>query len=85
MKILIVFLAMAAAAAAADHNDTTIRLFKVRVPEEQIVELKRRLAATQFHESETVSDPSQGVQLATMNALVQLFSQEVRAAFRALR
>jgi hypothetical protein len=43
-----------------------IRPFSFNVPEEQLADLRRRLAATQWPERETVEDPSQGVQLATM-------------------
>ncbi|WP_439398939.1 epoxide hydrolase family protein [Bradyrhizobium sp. PMVTL-01] len=48
-----------------------IRPFKVHIPEQQLVDLRRRLAATQWPEKETVADDSQGVPLATMKQLVQ--------------
>ncbi|WP_439368981.1 epoxide hydrolase family protein [Bradyrhizobium sp. DASA03120] len=47
------------------------RPFKVHIPEQQLVDLRRRLAATQWPEKETVADDSQGVPLATMKQLVQ--------------
>src|SRR5688572_7658089 len=46
---------------AAAH--TSIRPFRVTIPDEALVDLKRRVAATRWPERETVSDFSQGVQL----------------------
>ena len=45
---------------AAKRDD--IRPFKVQVPEEQLVDLRRRLAATRWSDNETVADHSQGAQ-----------------------
>ena len=53
----------------AGHN--AIRPFRINVPEESLVDLRRRLATTRWLGQETVSDQSQGVQLATMKKLVQ--------------
>ena len=55
--------------AAAPAGDA-IRPFRISVPEEQLVDLRRRIAATRWPEKETVADQSQGVQLATMQQLV---------------
>jgi pimeloyl-ACP methyl ester carboxylesterase len=55
---------------------TGIRPFRVEVPEEELAELRRRLAATRWPEKETVADASQGVQLATMRELVRYWSSE---------
>src|SRR5215467_1812582 len=52
-------------------TDVTIRPFQFRVPDEALVDLRRRLAATRWPEKETVADTSQGVQLATIQALVR--------------
>src|SRR6185312_13296328 len=46
-----------------------IRPFRVNIPEEQLADLKRRVKATKWPEKETVADDTQGVQLATMQAL----------------
>jgi pimeloyl-ACP methyl ester carboxylesterase len=54
--------------AAAD--DSTIRPFKINVSEQVIVDLRRRLAATRWPDKETVTDQSQGVQLAKLQELV---------------
>jgi pimeloyl-ACP methyl ester carboxylesterase len=55
--------------AAAD--DGTIRPFKINVPDEALVDLRRRLAATRWPDKETVTDQSQGVQLAKLQELVR--------------
>jgi pimeloyl-ACP methyl ester carboxylesterase len=54
--------------AAAD--DSTIRPFKINVSEQVIVDLRRRLTATRWPDKETVTDQSQGVQLAKLQELV---------------
>ena len=45
-----------------------IRSFCIHVPEEDLVDLRRRLAATRWPTKELVKDRSQGVQLATLMA-----------------
>jgi pimeloyl-ACP methyl ester carboxylesterase len=47
----------------------TIRPFSVHIPQTELDELKRRILATRWPEKETVSDESQGVQIATMQKL----------------
>src|SRR5262245_66399932 len=47
----------------AAEEDTTIRPFKVNVPEEQLVDLRRPIAATRWPDRETVTDQSQGAKL----------------------
>src|SRR5260221_6150159 len=47
-----------------------IRPFRIHVPETDLIDLRRRLAATRWPDKETVADESQGVQLATMQELV---------------
>jgi pimeloyl-ACP methyl ester carboxylesterase len=46
-----------------------MRPFKINVPEDALVELRRRIAATRWPEMETVADESQGVKLATIQEL----------------
>ena len=53
-----------------------IRLFDVDVPDEALEDLRRRIAATQWPERETVADQSQGVQLATMQKLARYWETE---------
>src|SRR5256886_12698573 len=52
-------------------TQTAIRPFRVSVPDEQLADLRRRIAATRWPESETVADDTQGVQLATMQELAR--------------
>jgi pimeloyl-ACP methyl ester carboxylesterase len=61
-----------AAAAASD----AIRPFRVAVPEEDLADLRRRLAATRWPDPETVSDRSQGVQLAQLQDLVRYWGTD---------
>ena len=58
------------------QENTAIRPFRVNVPEEEITELKRRINATRWPEKETVSDQSQGVQLATIQELARYWANE---------
>ena len=55
---------------------TAIRPFHVDIPEEALEDLRRRIVATQWPEKETVSDDSQGVPLATMQALARYWATE---------
>jgi pimeloyl-ACP methyl ester carboxylesterase len=61
---------------ATIESATEIRPFHVEVPEEDLVDLRRRIAATRWPERETVADESQGVQLATMEELVRYWGAE---------
>jgi pimeloyl-ACP methyl ester carboxylesterase len=60
---------------AADSN-SAIRPFRVNVPEEKLVDLRRRITAIQWPEKETVDDTSQGVQLKTMQQLARYWATE---------
>jgi pimeloyl-ACP methyl ester carboxylesterase len=55
---------------------TAIRPFRVDVPEEQLVDLRRRIAATRWAHKELVEDRSQGVQLATLQGLTRYWANE---------
>jgi pimeloyl-ACP methyl ester carboxylesterase len=55
---------------------TAIRPFRVSIPEKEIVELRRRIAATRWPAKELVEDRSQGVQLATLRELARYWSTE---------
>ena len=59
---------------AADKN--AIRPFHANVPEADLTELRRRINATKWPERETVTDASQGVQLATMQALARYWATD---------
>ena len=58
----------------ADNN--AIRPFHVNIPEAELTDLRRRINATKWPERETVTDASQGVQLATMQALARYWATE---------
>src|SRR5688572_21179947 len=69
-------LALLSMPAAAENNDAAIRPFRVNVPNADLAELKRRLAATRWPTKELVEDRSQGVQLATLKALVRYWATD---------
>jgi pimeloyl-ACP methyl ester carboxylesterase len=54
----------------------TIRPFRVNVSSETLSDLRRRIAATRWPERETVADFSQGVKLATMQALARYWATD---------
>jgi pimeloyl-ACP methyl ester carboxylesterase len=56
--------------------DAPVRPFQVEFPQEAIDDLRRRIAATRWPEKETVADVSQGVQLATMQALARYWADD---------
>lgn len=58
------------------NDATAVRPFHVNFPEAELTELRRRIKATKFPEKETVSDASQGVQLATMQRLAQYWATD---------
>lgn len=60
------------------HNSaTTIRPFpKLNVPEAELAELRRRIKATRWPTRELVKDDTQGVQLATMQALASYWATD---------
>jgi pimeloyl-ACP methyl ester carboxylesterase len=64
-----------ASVGAATGGDA-IRPFSINVPEEALVDLRRRLAATRWPERETLADASQGVQLATIQELARYWRTE---------
>src|SRR5216683_4945314 len=57
-------------------DKTAIRPFRVNVPEAELTELRRRINATKWPERETVTDASQGVQLATTQALARYWATD---------
>src|SRR5947208_16504445 len=58
------------------RSDAAIRPFRVKVTEEELTELRRRIKATKWPERETVADQSQGVQLATIQKLAHYWATE---------
>ena len=61
---------------AATTDGNAIRPFHVNVPEEQLVDLRRRVKATRWPDKETVTDPSQGVQFATIQKLARYWQTD---------
>ena len=57
-------------------TDLEVRPFRIDVPEEDLVDLRRRIAATQWPEKETVADESQGVPLATIQELARYWATD---------
>src|SRR5882762_6916773 len=62
--------------AVTKEDTNAIRPFHINVPEEKLTDLRRRLAATQWPDKETVTDQSQGIQLATMKELVRYWGTD---------
>ena len=60
----------------AVETGTAVRPFQVEFQEEQIDELRRRIAATRWPSKELVADRSQGVQLAATQALARYWLDE---------
>jgi len=60
----------------AQTEDTSIRSFRMNIPKQALADLRQRVAATKFPERETVTDATQGVQLATMRALASYWATD---------
>src|SRR3954453_3176637 len=59
-----------------EQQTDVIRPFTVQIPEDALDDLQRRLAATRWPSRELVGDRSQGVQLATMQAVHKYWTTE---------
>jgi pimeloyl-ACP methyl ester carboxylesterase len=57
-------------------SNDAIRPFKVHVPDEQLKDLRHRILATKWPKKETVSDATQGVQLATIQKLAHYWATD---------
>jgi pimeloyl-ACP methyl ester carboxylesterase len=57
-------------------DETTLRPFHVNFSEAELTELRRRVNATRWPDKETVTDTSQGVQLATTRALARYWGTD---------
>lgn len=57
-------------------GSAAIRPFQIHVADADLVDLKQRLKVTRWPERETVNDTTQGVQLATMQALAHYWESE---------
>jgi pimeloyl-ACP methyl ester carboxylesterase len=61
---------------ATASADTAVRPFRVEVPQQEVDELRRRVAAARWPTRELVADRSQGVQLATMQELARYWTTD---------
>ena len=57
-------------------SDLSIRPFEVNVPQDALDDLRRRVAAVRWPSRELVDDRTQGVQLATMEALARYWATD---------
>src|SRR5262245_32004899 len=57
-------------------EDNAIRPFRVNIPEEALVDLRRRIQATRWPDKETVADGSQGAQLGQFQELVRYWGKD---------
>jgi hypothetical protein len=64
--------------ASAQHIgvDESIRPFRVHVPQAQLDDLRRRIAATRWPDKETVNDDSQGIRSSNVQALVRYWGTQ---------
>ena len=78
------FLASAAAVGASSlfatsalaAADGSIRPFRINIPEQQLVDLRRRVLATRWPDRETTPDRSQGMQLAKIQELARYWGKD---------
>jgi pimeloyl-ACP methyl ester carboxylesterase len=63
-------------AKTTSETDESIRPFQINFPEAATVDLRRRIGATKWPERETVTDATQGVQLATMRDLARYWQTD---------
>jgi pimeloyl-ACP methyl ester carboxylesterase len=61
---------------AAAPAGAVIRPFRVQIPEEQLVDLHRRIAATRWPDQETVDDGSQGPQVAKFHEVIRYWGTD---------
>jgi pimeloyl-ACP methyl ester carboxylesterase len=67
---------MSQTGATQQRSEDSIRPFEATFPETEIAELRRRINNTKWPERETVADATQGVQLATTQALARYWATE---------
>jgi pimeloyl-ACP methyl ester carboxylesterase len=62
--------------AAVPSGDVSIRPFKFKATDQALADLRRRISAARLPERETVTDTTQGVQLATIQHLASYWAKE---------
>jgi pimeloyl-ACP methyl ester carboxylesterase len=65
-----------AASGGATSDDKAIRPFKFSASKEALADMRKRIAATRWPDKETVTDTTQGVQLATMQKLARYWATD---------
>jgi pimeloyl-ACP methyl ester carboxylesterase len=65
-----------ATSGAAPSDDKAIRPFKFSASKEALADMRKRIAATRWPDKETVTDASQGVQLATVQKLARYWATD---------
>src|SRR5215467_11850338 len=70
------FVVYMSGAADSGKDQTAIRPFKFHASDEALADLRRRINATKWPEKEQVPDESQGVRLATMQALAKYWGKD---------
>jgi pimeloyl-ACP methyl ester carboxylesterase len=75
-KVIVSVLGVLPFAVVGYAQDTSIRPFQFTASEEALGHLRQRIAATRWPEKETVIDESQGVRLATMQALAHYWQTD---------
>jgi pimeloyl-ACP methyl ester carboxylesterase len=63
-------------ATTQSSSATEIRRFRAHIPDSDVAEMRRRLKSTRWPDRETVSDASQGAQLANLQGLVRYWANE---------
>ncbi len=58
------------------ETTTEIQPFQIEIPAEQIDDLRRRIESTRWPTKELVPDPSQGIQLALLQALARYWAED---------
>jgi pimeloyl-ACP methyl ester carboxylesterase len=61
---------------AASADDKAIRPFEFNASKEALADMRKRIAATRWPDKETVTDASQGVQLATIQKLARYWATD---------
>src|SRR5882672_7475525 len=65
-----------AASGAAASDDKAIRPFHFNASKDALADMRERIAATRWPDKETVTDKSQGVQLATIQKLARYWGTD---------
>jgi pimeloyl-ACP methyl ester carboxylesterase len=63
-------------AGSPSDNRDAIRPYNISIPEDALTDLRQRIKATRWPDKESVSDQSQGVPLATMQALARYWATD---------